>query len=137
MRTNDKDLGLKDLKIKSNFGSLGHSDGDALIHSIVDALLGAACLGDIGKYFPSNQKKWGGVKSELFLFETKKLLSKHEFQISNIDSTIILQNPKIQNCAHFPWWANKALFTRFGVMCWCHVLFGLSLPERFLTYIPS
>ena len=84
------------IKIKSDFGSLGHSDGDALIHAIVDALLGAACLGDIGKYFPSNQKRWKGVKSELFLFETKKLLSNHGAQISNIDSTIILQKPRIE-----------------------------------------
>ena len=56
------DLYVGGIKIKSNFGSLGHSDGDALIHAIVDALLGAACLGDIGKYFPSSQKKWKGVK---------------------------------------------------------------------------
>ena len=91
------DLYVGGIKIKSNFGSLGHSDGDALIHAIVDALLGAACLGDIGKYFPSSQKKWKGVKSELFLFETKKLLSKHGAQILNIDSTIILQKPKIEN----------------------------------------
>ena len=91
------DLYVGGIKIKSDFGSLGHSDGDALIHAIVDALLGAACLGDIGKYFPSSQKKWKGVKSELFLFETKKLLSKHGAQILNIDSTIILQKPKIEN----------------------------------------
>ena len=94
------DLYVGGIKIKSDFGSLGHSDGDALIHAIVDALLGAACLGDIGKYFPSNQKRWEGVKSELFLFETRKLLSNHGAQISNIDSTIILQKPKIEN--HIP-----------------------------------
>ena len=57
----------------------------------------AACLGDIGKYFPSNQKRWKGVKSELFLFEAKKLLSNSGAQISNIDSTIILQRPRIEN----------------------------------------
>ena len=91
------DLYVGGIKIKSDLGSLGHSDGDALIHAIVDALLGAACLGDIGKYFPSNQKKWKGVESELFLFETKKLLSRNGFQISNIDSTIILQKPRIEN----------------------------------------
>ena len=66
---NGFDLYVGGIKIKSDLGSLGHSDGDALIHAIVDALLGAACLGDIGKYFPSNQKKWKGVESELFLFE--------------------------------------------------------------------
>ena len=94
---NGFDLYVGGIKIKSDLGSLGHSDGDALIHAIVDALLGAACLGDIGKYFPSNQKKWKGVESELFLFETKKLLSNHGAQISNIDSTIILQKPRIEN----------------------------------------
>ena len=94
---NGFDLYVGGIKIKSDLGSLGHSDGDALIHAIVDALLGAACLGDIGKYFPSNQKKWKGVESELFLFETKKLLSRNGFQISNIDSTIILQKPRIEN----------------------------------------
>ena len=91
------DLHVGGIKIKADFGSLGHSDGDALIHAIVDALLGAACLGDIGKYFPSNQKRWEDVKSELFLFETKKLLSSHGVQISNIDSTIILQKPRIES----------------------------------------
>ena len=90
------DLYVGGIKIKADFGSLGHSDGDALIHAIVDALLGAASLGDIGKYFPSNQEKWAGVKSKLFLSETKKLLSNQDVQISNIDSTIILQNPKIE-----------------------------------------
>jgi 2-C-methyl-D-erythritol 2,4-cyclodiphosphate synthase len=94
---NGFDLYVGGIKIKSDLGSLGHSDGDALIHAIVDALLGAACLGDIGKYFPSNQKKWKGVESELFLFETNKLLSRNGFQISNIDSTIILQKPRIEN----------------------------------------
>ena len=90
------DLYVGGIKIEADFGSLGHSDGDALIHSIVDALLGAASLGDIGKYFPSNQGKWKDVQSELFLSETKKTLLNHGVQISNIDSTIILQKPKIE-----------------------------------------
>ena len=67
---NGFDLYVGGIKIKSDLGSLGHSDGDALIHAIVDALLGAACLGDIGKYFPSNQKKWKGV--ERWSEESKK-----------------------------------------------------------------
>ncbi len=89
------DLYIGGIKVKSDYGSLGHSDGDALIHAIVDSLLGAAGLGDIGKYFPSDQKKWAGAKSEIFLFETKNMLIGKGFQISNIDCTIILQSPKV------------------------------------------
>ena len=89
------DLYIGGIKVESDYGSLGHSDGDALIHAIVDSLLGAANLGDIGKYFPSDQKKWAGAKSEIFLLETKKILKENGFLISNIDSTIILQLPKI------------------------------------------
>ena len=89
------DLYIGGIKVESDYGSLGHSDGDALIHAIVDSLLGAANLGDIGKYFPSDQKMWAGAKSEIFLLETKKVLKKNGFLISNIDSTIILQRPKI------------------------------------------
>ena len=92
---NGLDLYIGGIKVKSDYGSLGHSDGDALIHSVVDSLLGAAGLGDIGKYFPSNQQKWAGVKSEIFLFEAKNMLIENGFQISNIDCTIILQSPKV------------------------------------------
>ena len=90
------DLYIGGIKVESEYGSLGHSDGDALIHAVADSLLGAAGLGDIGKYFPSNQEKWAGAKSEIFLFEAKKLLVEHGFQISNIDCTIILQSPQIE-----------------------------------------
>jgi len=83
------------INIKSFFGSVGHSDGDALIHAIVDALLGAAGLGDIGRFFPSDDKKWEGVKSNIFLSEARKMLFNSKYQISNIDSTIILQEPKL------------------------------------------
>ena len=92
---NGLELYIGGIKIKSDYGSLGHSDGDALIHAVVDSLLGAAGLGDIGKYFPSDQKKWAGVKSEIFLFEIKNMLIEKGFQISNIDCTIILQSPKV------------------------------------------
>ena len=89
------ELYIGGIKVESDYGSLGHSDGDALIHSLVDSLLGAAGLGDIGKYFPSNQEKWAGAKSEIFLFEAKNLLIEQGFQITNIDCTIILQSPKV------------------------------------------
>ena len=83
--------------IEINFekGSVGHSDGDALIHSIVDALFGAASLGDIGEYFPSENKEWKNEKSEVFLkFSTNKIRS-IGYEIGHIDTNIIIQKPKI------------------------------------------
>ena len=89
------DLYIGGIKVDSDLGSLGHSDGDALIHAIVDSLLGAAGMGDIGQHFPSEQSKWENVKSEIFLFEAKNILINNGFKISNIDCIIILQKPKI------------------------------------------
>ena len=74
---------------------MGHSDGDALIHALADSLLGAAGMGDIGQYFPSEEKDWENAKSEVFLIEVKKILISNGFKISNIDCTVILQKPKI------------------------------------------
>ena len=91
------DLYIGGVKIDSNLGSLGHSDGDALIHALADSLLGAAGMGDIGQYFPSEEKKWENAKSEIFLFEVKKILINNGFKISNIDCTVILQKPKINS----------------------------------------
>ena len=76
---------------------MGHSDGDALIHAIADSLLGAAGMGDIGQYFPSEEKEWKNAKSEIFLIEVKKILISNGFKISNIDCTVILQKPKINS----------------------------------------
>ena len=84
------------VNIKSSLGSVGHSDGDALIHAIVDALLGAAGMGDIGKYFPSDDKKWEDAQSKIFLSEVRKTLVKSKYQISNIDCTVIMQKPKLK-----------------------------------------
>ena len=89
------DLYIGGIKIDSDLGSLGHSDGDALIHALADSLLGAAGMGDIGKYFPSEETEWENAKSEIFLIEVKKILIKNGFKISNIDCTVILQKPKI------------------------------------------
>ena len=91
------DLYIGGIKIDSDLGSLGHSDGDALIHAIVDSLLGAAGMGDIGQYFPSNEAEWQNAKSEIFLIEAKKILVNSGFKISNVDCTVILQKPKINS----------------------------------------
>ena len=89
------DLYIGGIKIDSNLGSLGHSDGDALIHALADSLLGAAGMGDIGQYFPSEKKEWENAKSEIFLIEVKKILINNGFKISNIDCTVILQKPRL------------------------------------------
>jgi 2-C-methyl-D-erythritol 2,4-cyclodiphosphate synthase len=78
-------------------GSLGHSDGDVLIHSIVDAIFGALALGDLGLHFPSNDDKWKGAKSQIFLEYAFNKIKEKEFLIQNIDSTIILQKPIISH----------------------------------------
>ena len=90
-----KELFIGGTKIPSVFGSEGHSDGDALIHAIVDGLLGAAGLGDIGKYFPSDDDRWEGVASRLFLSDVHGKIKSAGYQINNIDSTIILAKPRL------------------------------------------
>ena len=75
---------------------MGHSDGDALIHAVVDALLGASALGDIGQFFPSNDDTWKGAPSSYFLADAVKRIREAGFEINNIDATIILQKPKLE-----------------------------------------
>ena len=76
-------------------GTIAHSDGDVLIHAIIDALLGASNLGDIGKLFPDTDSKYKNIDSKILLTKTIELLSENNYKIENIDSTIILQKPKI------------------------------------------
>ena len=89
-------LTIGGVDIPSSFGSLGHSDGDALIHAVVDALLGASALGDIGQFFPSNNDTWKGAPSSYFLADAVKRIREVGFEINNIDATIILQKPKLE-----------------------------------------
>lgn len=90
------DLWLGGLHIPHHLGSVGHSDADVLIHSICDALLGALALGDIGKLFPDTDEQWKGQASRFFLQEVMMLVRKHNYQIANIDSTIVLETPKLR-----------------------------------------
>ena len=83
------------VKIKSPLGSVGHSDGDVLLHAIVDALLGAANLVDIGQHFPSSDERWKGKNSIHFLQHAVKLVHDEGFEIDHIDSTVILEDPKL------------------------------------------
>jgi len=88
---------LGGVKISSSTGVVAYSDGDVLLHAIVDALLGAASLGDLGKYFPSSDKKWKDKDSLFFLQQASEHLYKIGYNIDHIDSTIILEKPKISN----------------------------------------
>lgn len=92
----DRKLILGGVEIPFEKGLLGHSDGDALIHAIIDALFGAASLGDIGSYFPDTDEKYRDISSLILLEETGKILANKKFHIINIDSTIVLEKPKLQ-----------------------------------------
>ena len=81
-------------------GLLGHSDADVLVHAIIDALLGAAGLGDIGSHFSDNDAKFKGADSMLLLVEVAKRVSVAGYKIGNIDSTVIAQSPKL--AGHIP-----------------------------------
>ena len=89
------DFWLGGIKVPHTKGGLGHSDADVLIHSICDALLGAANLGDIGKHFPDTDPKYKGINSKILLKEVMVLIRAKGHEIGNIDSTICLQTPKI------------------------------------------
>jgi 2-C-methyl-D-erythritol 2,4-cyclodiphosphate synthase len=89
------DFWLGGIIVPHSKGGLGHSDADVLVHTICDALLGAANLGDIGKHFPDNSDNYKGIDSKILLKEVVVLIRNKGYEIGNIDSTICLQTPKI------------------------------------------
>ena len=89
------DFWLGGIIVPHTKGGLGHSDADVLIHTICDALLGAANLGDIGKHFPDTSAEYKGIDSKILLKEVMVLIRNRGYEIGNIDSTICLQTPKI------------------------------------------
>ena len=91
----DRDLILGGVTIPYELGLLGHSDADVLVHAIMDALLGAAALGDIGKHFPDTDEKYKGISSIKLLKHVGQLLKENNFTIGNIDATVICQRPKL------------------------------------------
>ena len=91
----ERPLILGGVTIPYEKGLLGHSDADVLIHAIMDALLGAAALGDIGKHFPDTDPAYKGADSRKLLAQVNSLLSQEGFSIENIDATIIAQKPKL------------------------------------------
>ncbi len=88
---------LGGVSIPHSHGMVAHSDGDVLLHSICDALLGAAALRDIGFHFPDNSNDYKNIDSRILLRKTKELLSNDGWNIGNIDATICLQKPKLLN----------------------------------------
>lgn len=91
----NRKLILGGVEIPYEKGLLGHSDADVLLHAIMDALLGAAALGDIGKHFPDTDERYKGISSIKLLEHVGSLLDEHLYVINNIDATVIAQRPKI------------------------------------------
>lgn len=92
---------LGGVEIEYEKGLLGHSDADVLVHAIMDALLGAAALGDIGKHFPDTDERYKGISSIKLLQHVKELLVQNNYIIENIDATIIAERPKM--LPHIPY----------------------------------
>lgn len=91
----DRPLILAGVTIPYELGLAGHSDADVVIHAVVDALLGAATLGDIGQHFPSSDPRWKDQPSTVFLSYTRDLLAEHAWRIGNLDATIIAESPRM------------------------------------------
>ena len=92
-----KELTIGGIKIPHKKGSLGHSDGDVLIHAICDALLGAANLRDIGYHFPDTSAEYKGIDSKILLKDVMIMVREKGFEINNVDSIVILEKPKIKD----------------------------------------
>jgi 2-C-methyl-D-erythritol 2,4-cyclodiphosphate synthase len=88
---------LGGVRVESELGLEGHSDADILSHAITDALLGAAALGDIGMHFPDTDPQWKGADSAQFLAHAVKLIRDRGYAIANVDSTVILERPKLKD----------------------------------------
>jgi len=83
------------VRLPHNKGLAGHSDGDVLLHALTDALLGAVGAGDIGSYFPPSDPKWKGAESKVFVGHALNLVARAGYSVANVDSTLILAEPKI------------------------------------------
>lgn len=92
----ERKLILGGVEIPYELGLLGHSDADVLVHAVMDALLGAAALGDIGKHFPDTEEQYRGVSSMKLLARVRELLEREGYVIENIDATVVAQQPKLR-----------------------------------------
>jgi 2-C-methyl-D-erythritol 2,4-cyclodiphosphate synthase len=95
--TEGRKLILGGVEIPYEKGLLGHSDADVLIHALMDAMLGAAALGDIGAHFPDSDPAYKGISSMRLLVETGKILAEHGYQVVNADVTVICERPKLRD----------------------------------------
>lgn len=93
---NDRELWIGGIKIPHTKGALGHSDADVLLHAICDAMLGAACLGDIGVHFPDTSPDFKNIDSKILLKKSSDLITAAGYRIINIDSTLCLELPKVK-----------------------------------------
>lgn len=91
-----RELWIGGIKLEHTKGALGHSDADVLLHAICDAMLGAACLGDIGVHFPDTDNAYKNIDSKILLKRCNELITKEGYEIGNIDATICLEVPKIK-----------------------------------------
>ena len=110
-----QELVLAGVKIPSPIGTVAHSDGDVVLHALVDAILGALALGDIGEHFPDTDPKWKGAESGQFVEHAIKLMTDEGYKLINVDATLVLQSPKI--LPH-----KDAMRTRMAELC--------GLPEK-------
>src|SRR4029079_4815549 len=94
--TEGRELWIGGVNIPHEKGALGHSDADVLLHAICDALLGAACLGDIGIHFPNTSPEYKNIDSKILLQKTAGIIKKENYSVVNIDSTVCLEEPKIK-----------------------------------------
>ena len=94
--TEGRKLVLGGVEIPHTKGVLGHSDGDVLVHAVMDAMLGALALGDIGKHFPDTDMKYENIDSTILLKRVKELIAERGYKIINLDSIIVLQTPKVK-----------------------------------------
>ena len=92
----DREFWLGGIKVPHTKGALGHSDADVLLHAICDAMLGAACLGDIGVHFPDTDNSFKNIDSKILLKKSFELIQKEGYHIVNIDSSLCLETPKIK-----------------------------------------
>ena len=92
----ERKLMLGGVQVPFGMGLLGHSDGDAVLHAVVDALLGAAGMGDIGTFFPDTDPKWKDADSKTFLFAVKEKLTEKKWEVVNVDVTIHAEQPRLE-----------------------------------------
>ena len=111
----NRKLILGGVEIESELGLVGHSDADALLHAVAEAILGALALGDLGKHFPDTDDKWKGISSLIILEEVYKMMDERGYRIGNVDALVLIEKPKMaphiekmrENIA-------KALHTKIG-----------------------